>query len=184
MECKDCKTHTLYLERIINLQNDQIEYLKTLITTKTHFSQIKSKDKSIMYSVYDIVDHNFESLDLQLFINDIEETFPANEKMVDMIQNIIMFNDHVLFVKEKSNLIKFLSKNNNMEYIEIEKFSKNICEYVFNLIKPEILSKMQDKIEDLESQTENNMINNIMLLRDIKFQVKVTNLITRLNNAF
>ena len=181
MKCDNCEVHKMYLERIIATQNDNIEYLKSIISIKNPI-YVKTIS-NVENSIFDIIDHNFELINMQNFIAEIQNTYPANENIVGLLNQLLIYNESKLFIKEKSNLIKFINKKNKIEYVEINEFSKMIAEYIFSMLKPNIENNMKSVNAELETETENNMIRNIMLLRDNKFQTNyIVKLLNRLNS--
>ena len=181
MNCDKCQLHITYLERIISLQRDEIEYIKSICFSR----QItKSKEiKEISHSVFDIIDNNIEQLDVTIFLQRIECKYPANTILTDIIKETITYSDYTLIIKEKSNIVKYLNQNNNVMFDNIEKFSKEICEYIFVQLKPIVESNMLNDFDDeLENTKENNRIQNIMLLKDSKFvQNAIVSILSRLD---
>lgn len=182
MDCDICKLHTRYLERIINIQKEEIEYLKSINNLSKTCSKGK-ETKEINYSVYDIIDHHIEQLNIQIFLQKIEAIYPAINSMNEIIQNLIIHDEYNLLNKEKANIIKYLNKDNQMVYENIEIFSSAICIYIFNKLKPIIENIFDENIDDDNEQCkENNRVRNIMLLKDNKFQINsIVKLLNRLN---
>ena len=180
MTCDACELHKMYFERIIKLQNEQIEHLKSLQLNKNH--QIK-ESVDINNSIYDIIDHNIEDLDIHLFVQRIEIKYPAKDTIIDIIQNIITHHEYNLISKEKSSIIKYINKDNKMIYENIAIFSIQICNYIFEHLKPIIENYLLNTLEnENENSKENNRVQNIMLLKDSKFALNaITKILNRLN---
>ena len=181
MNCDECEIHKTYLERIIKLQNDQIEYLKSLQGTK-NFVSIKDQ-KEINICIFDIIDHNIEGLDTNYFIERIENNYPAKESLLDIINEIITHNDYILINKEKSNIIKYMDKNNKIIYENIDTFSIAVSHYIFSQLKPIIENNFNQTLDhNDENLKENNRVRNLMLLRDNMFAKKIfSTIFNRLN---
>ena len=87
--CETCELHKTYLERIISLQNDQIEYLKSLQSSKTNLISYNKKTNEMNNSIFDIIDHNIEELNINSFMKRIEYKYPARDTLIDIIDSII-----------------------------------------------------------------------------------------------
>ena len=174
MECERCKLHVQYLERIITIQNEEIIYLKTLIPSKQNLKYKESKEISI--SVYDLIDYNVEELNVNKFLIQIEENYPALNSMNKLVEKLVKHDDYHLFHKEKSNIIKYLNKDNQIMYEHIDTFSSELCLYIFNKLKPIIENIFIENVDnDIELIKENNRVQNIMVLKDKKFSLNVIN---------
>lgn len=178
MTCEFCELHKLYLERIIKIQNEELNYFKNLYSQKSNYnerSHMKSADE-ITNSIFDIIDFNIEQLDVNLFLEKIEYKYPAGDTITQIIESIITHSEYVLMYKEKSNIIKYLDKDNKIIYKNIETFSFDICDYIFNLLKPIIQNVLVETVEDdNEIKKENNRVQNIMLLKDKSFTLNMIN---------
>lgn len=179
MSCERCELHTTYLERIVRMQNEQIEYLKNLHLPKKFIQKVV---KEISNSIYDIIDHNIDKLNICIFIERIEKNYPASEPMNQIISEIISHEEYTLLSREKSNLIKYLNKENNIIYSEIETFSIELCNYIFINIKQIVHDNFIDtNNNELLILRENNRVQNLMLLKDPKFCVNaISQIIKRL----
>jgi len=181
MICEECKLHKTYLERIIKLQEDEIEYLKNIQSNKSNY-QIKEKNE-INNSIFDIIDYNIEQLNINTFVEKIQYQYPAKETLINIIHSIIIHKDYYLISKEKSNIIKFIDKNNKIIYENIENFGIQICNYIFEHLKPIIENYLLNTLEDdNENMKENNRVQNVMLLKDSKFAINaISKILNRLN---
>jgi len=182
MDCDRCKLHTHYLERIICIKNEEITYLKSISNTYKQYVNVK-EEKEINLSVYDIIDHNVDEINLEIFLHNIESNYPANNAVSDIIQSIIFHDEYHLLNKEKKNIIKYLNKDNQIVYANIEIFSTEICEYIFNKLKPIIENIFLVNVDDDDKiLKENNRVKNIMLLKDNKFSLNtITKILNRLD---
>ena len=184
--CEACELHKMYLERIIKLQADQIEYLKDSQFNKginsTSYIKEDGKDNDINNSIFDIIDYNIQELDINEFVRRIEYKYPAKDTLSDIIYEIIIHNEHTLLSKEKSNIIKYLNQDNKIMYENIEIFSVQICNYIFDHLKPIIENYLLNILDsEIENIKENNRVQNIMLLKDRKFAINsMSKIINRL----
>ena len=103
--------------------------------------------------------------------------------LIDIIHSIITHDDDILICKEKSNIIKFMNKENKIIYENIENFGIQICNYIFDHLKPIVENCLLNTLEnDNENYKENNRVQNIMLLKDSKFSINaITKILNRLN---
>ena len=180
--CESCELHKSYLERIIKLQNEQIEYLKHFQSNKCN-NAITKECIEINNSIFDIIDYNIEELNINSFLQQIEYKYPAKETLINIIHDIISHDDYTLLSKEKTNIVRYINKENKIIYENVEKFSIQICEYIFAHLKPIIENYLLNTLEnDNENIKENNRVQNIMLLKDIKFtSIALSKILNRLN---
>ena len=180
MPCELCELHKMYLERIIKIQSVQIAHLSSLQGTSNATS--RKEDVEINNSIFDIIDYNIEELNVISFIQRIENQYPAKETLVDIINEIIVHKDYNLVYKEKSNIIKYINKENRVVYENIENFSIQICTYIFAHLKPIIENHLINSLDnENENSKENNRVQNIMLLKDSKFAISaITKILKRL----
>jgi len=183
MSCKECDLHKTYLERIIKLQDEHIDYLKSLQINKIGNNYQSKEHVNINNSIFDIIDYNIEELDINSFVSRIEYKYPAKDTLIDIIHSIIIHDNDILIRKEKSNIIKFMNKENKIIYENIENFGIQICNYIFDHLKPIVENCLLNSLDnDNENDKENNRVQNIMLLKDNKFSINaVTKILRRFN---
>ena len=153
-----CCLHKEYLERIINIQDEEIKHLKSLVINSSSQQRISPKKeiKEIKHSIFDIIHQKVEELEIKELLSKIDRGYPANDSVVDLIFQLVTYDCETLFVKENSNLIKYMDTENVLMYNDHDMFGKMICEHIFLKLKPMVETRIESIDENDELDYDKN----------------------------
>ena len=185
MECVKCDLHIEYLERIINMQKNEISFLRSVISNNSQFccnhnssgqqQNIDNniiKDIDVKYCIFDIIDSKVDTLDINFILSELNNKYPAKQHIINILAYFIIDDEYNMFYNRK-NEVKYVDQENKVQLTNINDFSKTICLYIFDKLKPIIESKCTD-VESCENNSDsdyeaNNVrVENIMILKNEK----------------
>ena len=115
MTCDNCKIHQSYLERIIKIQDDHIEFLKHISCNKQSSNKTEEYKKCeeklyIEFSIFDIIEYKKELLDIDFITQELNNTFPAKDNIMNVIQ-------YFIYEERYKNIIQINKINNNVRFL-------------------------------------------------------------------
>ena len=171
MTCETCDLHITYLERIISIQSQEIEYLKTIIANNYCNTFVQQED-AINQCIYDVIDYKINEVDI---LDKFKSIYPARTELKSILKFILFDNKYKLMSINKKN-IKYIDSENFEQSVDIEEFSDSICTYIFDLIKPIIENDTEnalDQIFESENIYNNNRVKNLMMLKESKIYLPI-----------
>jgi 6-pyruvoyl-tetrahydropterin synthase len=135
----------------------------------------------VEHCIFDIIDYKINEIDVSFLMNEFQQQFPAQYNILNVLKYLCVDSDFKVLTKVK-NEIKYLSKENKICKDTIENFSKILCNYIFESLKPIIHEKCvslndNEISDDKTFDTSNTILKNFMLLKD---QAKVLEFVKRL----
>ena len=170
--CSKCEIHCKYLERIIAMQNEEIQYLKLLVPMKTpqmNSSGTPEREREITQSVFDVIDHKAtHDLEIEYLLTEFECTCPAKNQIINVTKFLVYDHEYVTLIRNK-NSVTYLDSNNKLISQSLDEFGIILFSYIFDKLRPIIENFMSNTIQsNEETKKDNNRTMNIMLLKDSK----------------
>lgn len=175
-DCNLCLLHKHYLERILKEKENEIVYLKSIISSK--YGNLQNANNllneiQIEHCIFDIIDYKFNEMDIKFIKNELNSKYPAKKNVEKIISYFINDNNYKIISKNK-DIIKYLDSNNKIQEENIQIFTNTICIYIFDKLKPVI--EMDCNTKNINEQVEDTSIirvKNIMMLKDNKYNVDI-----------
>lgn len=172
MTCERCDLHIKYLERIITLQKQEIEYFKTILSNNYNNVSTPQKINNVDICLYDIIDFKITEIDI---LEKLKAAYPAKKELKYILKFVLIDKKYNMMCVDKK-LITYLDSDNFEKKTDIEDFSENVCSYIFNKIKPIIEHDTENSLtceSDFAELYNNYRVKNLMMLKESKFYLPI-----------
>lgn len=169
-----------YLERIIKYLEEQIRQKDDYIHILLKSQKKGDKTKTIHSCIFEHIDNKFKLYAKPY--EELESVYPYNDCVYNILYNLIDSDECVVNILNKST-IQYKNRTNDIIKMSINDFSKKICTYVFDLLKPICEIKQSNiQIDDEDNQSlDDNRIQNLLLFKDEKICINAIKKLFRLN---
>lgn len=166
-EMVEFKTKCEMYERIIKMQENEIERLYTLLQQKHNQTKLPRSEEEITKSVIQVLRSNISKIDNSFIITCLSNQYPAYTSIIDIFSKIF-YGEHT----ENCKLFN-ISKNSNISYMdEFDAKQNEHYTQFFDRLFPEVYEKCKlacDPVHinlhsELDNSVSDNCHSNILLL--------------------